>query len=211
METTPKRGRGRPKTWTPDRIVEAKAEICRGLSHGDSLVTICKRRGMPSDGTVFEWLTTDEVFAGNYARARQGQAASIYEEIKRIEVRMQLAKTIVNPAYDAKKAHEARVSKGTIEYYEPATIPNPDFVDDRVGRVLIDSMKWRLARMDPKQFGDRAVVDVSGQVNHSHKAVDNAPDWVLDLIGKKQETPAVSPPAGGTEAKPAADSGATVH
>ncbi len=58
-------------------------------------------------------------------------------------------------------------------------------VDAHAGRVVLDSMKWRLARMDPKVYGDRAQVDIGGGLEvGSRNLADGAPQWIKDRISK---------------------------
>ncbi len=58
-------------------------------------------------------------------------------------------------------------------------------VDAHAGRVVLDSMKWRLARMDPKVYGDRAQVDIGGGLEvGSRNLADGAPDWIKERLAK---------------------------
>lgn len=61
---------GRPSDFT-----QATAdEICKRLSEGESLRTICEDDLMPSRETVRRWLADNETFRGQYAHAREVQA-----------------------------------------------------------------------------------------------------------------------------------------
>ncbi len=58
-------------------------------------------------------------------------------------------------------------------------------VDAHAGRVVLDSMKWRLARMDPKVYGDRAQLDIGGALEvATRNLADGAPDWIKERIAK---------------------------
>ncbi len=58
-------------------------------------------------------------------------------------------------------------------------------VDAHAGRVVLDSMKWRLARMDPKVYGDRSQVDIGGALGVSSlNLADGAPDWIKERLAK---------------------------
>lgn len=57
---------GRPSLCTP----ELMAEICKRLETGMSLRRLCRAEDMPSKTTILDWADADEVFAGQYARAR---------------------------------------------------------------------------------------------------------------------------------------------
>ena len=53
---------------------EIQDEICQRIAEGQSLAEICRSEGMPTYRQVFYWLTKNEDFANNYARAREAQA-----------------------------------------------------------------------------------------------------------------------------------------
>ncbi len=58
-------------------------------------------------------------------------------------------------------------------------------VDAHAGRVVLDSMKWRLARMDPKVYGDRAQLDIGGALEvATRNLADGAPDWIKERLAK---------------------------
>lgn len=205
MKSEPKK-RGRKPKWTPEQVAGLKAQILAFMAQGESLVEVCKRRAMPSERKVFTWLASDKGFEQNYAEARAAQAHLTYRQIEDVERRMLLPPMLPNPDYDAAEALKCRENK--VNYAVPYELPNPDFINDRIGRVLIDSLKWRLARQDPKRFGDRVGIDHSGQVKHTH-VKDEAPDWMQDEIAEKAGK---EPPARPAAAAKTADQGkATVH
>ncbi|MDH7790720.1 terminase small subunit protein [Ochrobactrum sp. AN78] len=72
--------KGRPTDFTP----EMATYICGELSAGVSLRTICNDPGMPDRGTVFRWLSKDEDFRNQYARAREAQVDAMAEDILEI-------------------------------------------------------------------------------------------------------------------------------
>lgn len=73
--------RGRPATF--DRAVAD--QILERLSEGESLRSICRDEGMPSEGTVRLWATVDrEGFHSQYTRAREHQMDSLAEDILEI-------------------------------------------------------------------------------------------------------------------------------
>ena len=61
---------GRPSEYTE----ETTDEICRLLSEGRSLKSICEIEGMPDRGSVYNWLIKYPIFFNKYARARDVQA-----------------------------------------------------------------------------------------------------------------------------------------
>lgn len=66
--------RGKDAEWTPEQKAQAQNYICEQMALGRSLAKICQEPEMPNYSTVFDWRNDDEVFANNYARAREDQA-----------------------------------------------------------------------------------------------------------------------------------------
>ncbi len=66
-ESQAKKKRGRRSTYTP----AIAARICDRITQGESLVTICKRKGAPSQRAVYRWLEDNAAFRQRYARARE--------------------------------------------------------------------------------------------------------------------------------------------
>ena len=64
----PKRGRGRPDTYTD----EIAAAICERIAKGDRLTAICEEPAFPKYKTVDSWQQRRAKFAGAIARAREG-------------------------------------------------------------------------------------------------------------------------------------------
>lgn len=60
---------------------EIKAAICEAIASGDSLVKILRESGMPGYRTVMTWLSEDEDFQQNYARAREAQGDAYADRI----------------------------------------------------------------------------------------------------------------------------------
>lgn len=52
---------------------DKKAAICEAIASGDSLAKVLRGKGMPAYRTVMTWLSEDEAFQQNYARAREAQ------------------------------------------------------------------------------------------------------------------------------------------
>ena len=84
---TKKKAVSKKKTVTPKKVgrpskYEASVDqICEGIAEGKSLVTILKKRGMPSYTRVMVWLQENEEFRDRYARAREHQADYMADEI----------------------------------------------------------------------------------------------------------------------------------
>ena len=53
-------------------------------------------------------------------------------------------------------------------------------LDPQQGRVIIDSIKWRLSKMLPKSYGDRQTIEHQGDTKP--RAIDMAPEWLQQAI-----------------------------
>jgi hypothetical protein len=60
---------------------ELAAEICKRLSSGMSLRKICSENDMPNISTIMDWLSKNETFSAQYARAREAQAETLADQI----------------------------------------------------------------------------------------------------------------------------------
>jgi hypothetical protein len=67
----------RPSDYTP----EVADGICEQIALGKSLRAICRGDDMPDASTVYRWLSWNEAFREQYARAREDQADSHADEI----------------------------------------------------------------------------------------------------------------------------------
>lgn len=78
-DTTPPQPRpvGRPTDYTP----ELADRICALIEQGNSLVEICRMKGMPDRSTVNRWLDKHQYFATAIARAREEQAEFMDDKI----------------------------------------------------------------------------------------------------------------------------------
>jgi len=66
----PKNKGGRPSIKTPDLL----KEFCRRIAGGRSVANVCKDEDMPEDRAIWRWLSEDETFSRDYARAIQARA-----------------------------------------------------------------------------------------------------------------------------------------
>lgn len=79
---------GRPTLKTPELL----EEFCRRIAQGRSVANVCKDDDMPEDRSIWRWLSQDEEFSRDYARAIQSRAMHHADEITSIiqEVRQGL-------------------------------------------------------------------------------------------------------------------------
>jgi len=76
--TDPARPVGRPSSYS-DAIADA---ICERMLEGESLMQICKGEEMPSRASVYRWFDARPDFEARCARAREGMADFLVDEIQ---------------------------------------------------------------------------------------------------------------------------------
>lgn len=127
---TDKRKPRRPTRYTP----ELAKRICTLLAGGESLRTICKREGMPTEAAVRQWAIDDvEGFAAHYTRARDLGLDAMAD--KAIE-----------------EAATPRPGKKTVRKPDGTEVTTGDAVER--SRLLVDTIKWYLSKIAPKKYGD---------------------------------------------------------
>jgi hypothetical protein len=74
-----KKKMGRPSLYSE----ELKTKILTRMSAGESIRSVCRDAEMPDITTIFKWLSDADKqdFAQQYARARELQAESLFEEL----------------------------------------------------------------------------------------------------------------------------------
>ncbi len=60
-------------------------------------------------------------------------------------------------------------------------------IDPHAARVLLDSIKWRLAKQLPRSYGDRTAVEVTGRIERPIS--EEAPGWMKETIEKAAKRP----------------------
>lgn len=126
---------GRPSDYTDHKGLI----ICSRLADGESLRSICRDEGMPDKVTVLRWLSSNESFRIQYAKARELQAEAYADEIKDI-------------ADDSSNDYMER---------EGAASLNPEAINR--SRLRIDARKWIASKLLPKKYGDRATYEHTGK------------------------------------------------
>jgi len=129
-----------PQTVRTDAVV---FELLERIADGESLRAICRDDHMPDKATVFRWLADDAELRDQYARARETQADSIFDEI--IEI--------------ADDARNDWMEKLDAEGQSAGWVLNGDHVQR--SRLRIDARKWMAGKLRPKVYGDK--------VEHEHK------------------------------------------
>lgn len=129
---------GRPSSYTQE-IADA---ICVRLMEGESLRSICADEAMPGQSTVYQWLTTNEAFAEQYARAREVQADTLADEI------LEISNTpVVGQKVKITEDGRREISEG-------------DMIEHR--RLQVDARKWLAGKLRPKKYSDKLQAELSG-------------------------------------------------
>lgn len=98
----------------PDKHKETADEICERLADGESLRDICKTDGMPTAQGVRYWVNTYRGFSERYARAREAQADSYFEDMIDIAD---------NVRVDAESIQKARLQNDTRKFAVAKMLP----------------------------------------------------------------------------------------
>lgn len=128
---------GRPSEYTQ----EVADIICERLADGESLRQICLDEDLPSRATIFRWLASHSVFSDQYARARELQAETLFDEMIHIA--------------DTPVIGQKSVSKAT-----GLEITEADMIEHR--RLQIDARKWVLGKLKPKKYGEKITQEHTG-------------------------------------------------
>lgn len=99
---------------------------------------------MPDHSTVIGWVTANEAFSNQYARARETGYAVMADEL------IEIADDGRNDTYKDEEGNE----KPAIDVIARS-------------RLRVDTRKWLLSKALPKIYGDKQQVEHSGTINHS--------------------------------------------
>jgi len=109
--------------------------ICIRLAEGESLNKICKDEGMPDKATVFRWLGAEASFCDKYARARELQAETQFDEL------IDIVDQPPELSYVTDKNGELVEVKFDSSYVAWM-------------KLRVDTRKWTAARMAPKKYAE---------------------------------------------------------
>jgi hypothetical protein len=117
--------------------------ICERLGNGESLRAICEEDGLPDKATVFRWLARHEEFRDQYARARETQADSLFDEI------LSIADDGHNDWMLRKHGDDER------------WVENGESL--RRSALRVDARKWMAGKLQPKKYGEKVTQEVTGE------------------------------------------------
>lgn len=132
----------RPSTFS----AEMADSICERLADGESLRAICSADDMPDKATVFRWLANNTAFRDQYARAREAQADSLFDEI------LDIADDGSNDWMERKDGEGNNI--GWLENGEAL----------RRSVLRVDARKWMAGKLQPKKYSDKLSLD--GTLTH---------------------------------------------
>lgn len=126
---------GRPTKFTQ----EMADTICELIADGISLRKICSCDDMPNKSTVFKWLIEKKGFSDQYARARETQADSLFDEI------LDIADEATFDTYTDKDGNVKTDS-------------------EVIGRskLRVDARKWMAGKLRPKVYGEKSTQEITG-------------------------------------------------
>lgn len=131
---------GRPSEFTQE-IADA---ICERIADGESLRSICTDDEMPNKATVFRWLAKNPDFSDQYARARETQADTLFDECLDI-------------ADDGRNDWVERERKDGTTYIAL----NEEAIAR--SRLRLDARKWMAGKLRPKVYGDKVALTGGGE------------------------------------------------
>ena len=140
---------GRPSTYTP----EVGDIICAKIASGQSMRSVCLEPGMPGRATIHRWRSKNPAFDAQYAQARE----MLYEL---------WADEITEIADDSTTDMVIKTGRNG------ATYEAVDQEHIQRSRLRVDTRRWLLSKLMPKQFGDRIGVEVGGEVVHKLELSD---------------------------------------
>jgi hypothetical protein len=126
---------GRPTTFTK----ELADILCERIADGESLRAICREESMPNKATVFRWLALDKSFSDQYAKARETQADSLFDEILTI----------------------ADDSRSDTYLDDHGNMKTDQEVIGRA-RLRVDARKWMAGKLRPKVYGEKSTTELVG-------------------------------------------------
>ena len=118
--------------------------ICDRIANGESLKGMCEDEDMPSRSTVFKWLAENKTFSDMYARAREEQADTIFDEI------IEIADDGRNDWMERRGEEDA------------GWVTNGENIQR--AKLRIDTRKWMAGKLRPKKYGEKLELEHGGSI-----------------------------------------------
>jgi hypothetical protein len=145
---------GRPKQPVPQDKAD---ELVAWISDGKTLREFCRKPGMPSFGTVYEWMKKDESFAERITRARDSGEDQIAQEC------LDIADNATNDWMERFDKDGASIGWQL----------NGDHVQR--DKLRIETRLKLLAKWNPKKYGEKIQQELSapggGPIQSEHRIV----------------------------------------
>ncbi len=61
-------------------------------------------------------------------------------------------------------------------------------LEPNAGRVAIDALKWIASKLKPREYGDRAQLDMTASLDVTTRAIDHCPEWMRKKIEEKSRS-----------------------
>lgn len=145
----------RPSSFTPE-MVEL---ICKRVAtHPYGMPTLCKMfDDMPSKDTINVWRWEYPEFSAKYVEAKRMQAELLAESFEDVHIEL------MQDSYKDDKGVK-RIDAGLVA----------------ASKLLIDTRKWTAARLAPKIYGDRSMVETTTTVPETAERLEKAKDKQKD-------------------------------
>ena len=141
---------------------EMGERICQHLADGMSLLSIAGLEGFPTEGCMRNWARKPE-----------------YSDQEFITSYARARIDGCDSQFEELREIEDRLAG------KEGTTP----IDPNAARALLDSIKWRLAKMIPDLYGERTHIEHSGSLK-VETVKDHAPEWLQEMLTKPAEEPA---------------------
>lgn len=129
----------RPSTYTDD----IANRICERLAEGESLRSICTSEEFPAKSTIFKWLGENKEFSDQYARAREAQAETFYDELL----------SIADDGQNDWMEKQFGTQKAWVENGEAL----------QRSRLRVDTRKWAMSKLLSRKYGDKVTNEHTGR------------------------------------------------
>ncbi len=192
---------GRPSIKTPEILLE----FCRRIANGRSVANVCKDEDMPDDRSIWRWLSEDEEFGRDYARAIQARAMAHADGIIDLEAKLlrgEIPPDVARVALDARKWTASRLL--------PKVYGDKQIVEANVThthQLHLDALRALSNRRSGNDLGyiDGQAIDITNDPTFSGERLD-APQPALDavLVVDAAEPPRSRPGGGAVSASPTA-------
>ena len=167
-----KQPRGRPTDYTP----QLADDICELIIQGHSVRKIADADVMPSEGTIYSWLSRYPEFSEKYERAVQHRTSKYLEECVDLADNMPDGIRFIGldgRLYERIEVLELTVQERNMAGLQPIGLTN-ELINKR--KLQIETRLKAAARMHPRKYGEKATVALEGgdkpvEVNGSFEVV----------------------------------------